>query len=247
MSYVQLIASNKLNDLAWDILLYLTNAPEANKWQISKEIKRAYSGIYKTIKDLLGFNFIRVTRTEPGTKNPRIEVEYYSLTNIGLLHTLTLRGSWDIDKIAQVHYDKMLFFKKWHLIQDDEVKQFITKEFITALHEVLNYLWSRDYLKSNYPNVMEFDEKEFEKICFRDVEKIVISKFVTYAFNLLRVNIELMVGEPKKTISDARNTVNNLLNDPEFNQHTKLYIESSIEFHVQEYNYYKLCLEKIFE
>jgi len=37
------------------------------------------------------------------------------------------------------------------------------------------------------------------------------------------------------------------LNDPEFNQHTKLYIESSIEFHVQEYNYYKLCLEKIFE
>jgi len=247
MGYVQLFASNKLTGLAWEILTYLTVHTESNRWQISKELNRSYSGVYNTIKDLLKYNLIQITRTEPSKKNSRIAVGYYGLTNIGLLHILTLRSPSDIDKIAEIHRDKLLYFKKWHLIESDKVKQFIIKEFISALHEVLNYLWSKDYLKSRRPDLHEFDEAKFEEECFRSIDLSITSKFATFAFNILSTNTDLYIGEPNKTLHDARKTVMSLLRDPEFGQYLKTFIENLVEFHIREYNYYKTCLQKISE
>lgn len=245
--YVQLFAYKKLTRMAWDILSYLTENTEANRWQISQETNRSYSSVHETIKKLIDYKLVQITKMEPSKKNPKIEVEYYGLTKIGLLHTLTLRGPSDIDKIAETHRDKLLFFKKWHLIEDNRAKRFIAKEFIAGLHEVLNTLWSNDYLKSKDPDLFNFDEKNFEEDCFRDIETITISRFVTYAYNLMSTNTELFAGEPKQTLISAKNTVKNLLNDPEFNLRIKQFIEGSLDYHTKEYNYYKSCLEKISE
>jgi len=119
------------------ILGYLAIHNHANKWQIAKDMKKSYSNIHKTIKELLRIGIIKITRVQPGTKNPKIEVEYYTLTPTGLLLALcsvteaTKESVWGL--IAKNYRNTCLTFKKWPLFEQKHIEHIVVKRLKDTL------------------------------------------------------------------------------------------------------------------
>lgn len=100
------------------ILLFLAQKKPASKWEIAKVLNKSYGNIYATIQQLLNRNLIKIEYKKPSAKNPKIEVEYYSITILGLFEVINsfspkeLDGNMDV--IAKKHADKLpLVFGKW--------------------------------------------------------------------------------------------------------------------------------------
>lgn len=121
-----------------EILVYLACNREKNKWEIKEALKKSYSNIFKTIPKMLANNLIRVSKTEPGNKNPKIKVEYYELTHSGLLTALQAleeTGSWKhIDTIAG-NYKEMepLLFGKWNFFIKKGIRNLIIQRLRAAV------------------------------------------------------------------------------------------------------------------
>ena len=60
-----------------------------SKYQLEKHVDKTYSNIFETTKKLLKDCWIQVEKTEPNRRNPGQNVEYYRLTKIGILVTLS--------------------------------------------------------------------------------------------------------------------------------------------------------------
>ena len=73
----------RLSQIALDVLVYLTDTVEANKWQVSRDTGRSYSSVYKVMDELEEGRFIRVTRTGVSSKNRDIKVKFYGITKAG--------------------------------------------------------------------------------------------------------------------------------------------------------------------
>ncbi len=80
---LSIIQGYKLSEIALDVLMYLTDTVEANKWKVSRDTGRSYSSIYKVMDELEESRFIRVTRTGQSIKNRNIKVKFYGITKTG--------------------------------------------------------------------------------------------------------------------------------------------------------------------
>lgn len=109
------------------VLAYLSFR-KANKWELAKKLGKSYSNIHKTIYQLLKHELIRVAKTKPSIKNPKVEVEYYDSTLKGLFMILKNPRLWkNIDKITDYHKDKLEMFREWKNFTQAE-KECIKKE-----------------------------------------------------------------------------------------------------------------------
>jgi DNA-binding transcriptional ArsR family regulator len=98
------------------VLLFLAKNGEGSKWEISRGLKKAYSNVHSTIKELLDLGLIEVKRKRKSAKNPKMEVEYYRLTFSGLFAALLQpKITWeDICEIAERQAKMLpLIFGKW--------------------------------------------------------------------------------------------------------------------------------------
>jgi predicted transcriptional regulator len=121
-----------------EILSFLVqNQPHSTR-EIAKALNKNYRSINNMIQQLLSSNFVKVEFKKPSSKNPKIEVEYYGLTLIGLLNTLLLdKEVWNqIDVIAEKNYRKLLVFRKWPLF----VFRSLRKEIISSFQDTLRSL-----------------------------------------------------------------------------------------------------------
>ena len=83
------------------VLTFLARKTEANRWQIKKQLRVSYSNVYNAIEGLLKDKLIRISKTKRSAKNPKIDVDYYQLTFIGLLTGISRKGIWKyIDEVA---------------------------------------------------------------------------------------------------------------------------------------------------
>ena len=245
MSYFDMIGYKRLSQVALDVLMYLTDTVEANKWQVSRGTGRSYSSVYNVMEELQEGRFIRVTRTGLSSKNRQIIVNIYGITKIGLLYSLTLRDKADMDQTASVHGEKLLFFRKWSLVLDDEMKDFIASEFLEGIHRALNLFWTRDYLHRKSPDVHSFDVDKFEEECFEGIERAIFVRFIIYAYNLLGLVLD-EDAEYDERFVDSRETVLGLLGDEEFREGFRAFIVSALKYYVKEYNMYSACLARLF-
>jgi len=243
--YFDMIGYKKLSQISLDVLMYLTDTVEANKWQVSRGMGRSYSSVYKVMDELKEGRFIRVIRTGRSSKNRAIKVKFYGITKIGLLYSLTLREKADMDKTASVHGDKLLFFRKWSLVLDDEMKDFIAMEFLDGIHRSLNLYWTREYLHRKRPDVHSFDVDKFEEECFERIGRAIFTRFIIYAYNLLGLVLNEDAGYHESFVA-SRETVRGLLGDEEFREGFRAFIVSALEYNVKEYNMYAACLARLF-
>jgi len=206
---------------------------------------RSYSSVYKVMDELQVGRFIRVTRTGVSSKNREIKVKFYGITKIGLLYSLTLRDKADMDQTASVHGDKLLFFKKWSLVLDDEMKDFIAMEFLEGIHRAINLYWTSEYLQRKRPDVHSFDVDKFEEECFERIERAIFARFTIYANNLLGLVLDENVGHHERFVA-SRETVRGLMGDEEFRDGFREFIVSALESYVKEYNMYGACLARLF-
>lgn len=130
-----------LTKIQAEILLHIAKHKQANKYEISQSLNKSYSSIYNGINCLLEHKLVKVQRTEPGEKNPKIEVDYYALTLSGLLVTFDYTPTWNyIDQIAEKQADKLpLIFGKWQFFINKGVRDKVAKRFEGA---VLSELWN---------------------------------------------------------------------------------------------------------
>jgi len=120
------------------ILEYIARHGEASKWQLAQELKKSYSVIYKNIKKMLVYGFLKIVRVEPSQKNPTITVEFYNLTVGGLIDFLNYERPWSyIDEIAQTHSKKLpLIFGKWKFFKRKKLTETIINRLLWG---VLSY------------------------------------------------------------------------------------------------------------
>lgn len=118
---------------ASSILKHLAIHTPSNKWEISRTTKKSYSSIHKTVRDLLKLGFIRITNTKPSKKNPKLEVEYYTLTSIGLLFTLCCPiDAKLISTIAKNYKNACFTFRKWTLFEREHVDHIVVNRIKKA-------------------------------------------------------------------------------------------------------------------
>ena len=121
-----------------EMLVYLACNRGKNKWDIKEALKKSYSNVFQTIPKLLADNLIKVSNIEKGSKNPKIEVEYYELTHSGLLAALQAleeTRSWKhIDTIAG-NYKEMepLVFGKWAFFDSKGIRNLIIQRLQAAV------------------------------------------------------------------------------------------------------------------
>jgi len=245
MAYFDMIGYKRLSQVALDVLMYLTDTVEANKWQVSRGTERSYSSVYNVMDELQEGRLIRVTRTGLSSKNRQIKVNFYGITKIGLLYSLTLREKADMDQTASVHGDKLLFFRKWSLVLDDEMKDFIATEFLEGIHRTLNLFWTKEYLHRRRPDIHSFDLDKFEKECFERIERAIFRRFIIYAYNLLGLVLDEDAEYDKRFVA-PRETVRGLWGDEEFSDGFREFIVSSLESYVKEYNMYSEFLIRLY-
>lgn len=77
--------SDSMRGVEAQILAYLAEAGENSKWGIKKGLGARYSSVHKAIPRLMKKGLIKCTRRERADKNPQLMVEYYWLTEKGIL------------------------------------------------------------------------------------------------------------------------------------------------------------------
>lgn len=122
-----------------EILSFLAqNQPHSTR-EIAKALNKDYRSTNNAIQELLGSNFVKVELKKPSSKKPKVEVEYYGLTLVGLLNTLLLdKELWNqIDVIAEKNYRKLLVFRKWPLFIFKNVRKEIVSSFQHTLRSLV--------------------------------------------------------------------------------------------------------------
>lgn len=111
-----------LPDTEREVLAYLAVNREASRYMVEKGIGRAYSGVHGAIKTLQENGLVEAVREEPNRRNPKIQVEYYSLTRLGFYGSLLLDPVLDnLDNVAEAHGDRLpLILGKWRLFKGVE-------------------------------------------------------------------------------------------------------------------------------
>lgn len=121
------MGKRKRTQTAPRVLRYLAMNKPSSKWQIAKALKKSYSNIHATIQLLEKARCIEVVERKPSEKNPKIKVEYYDLTFLGLIGALSHLFPTEIDQVARAKQHKWLIFKEWAaLTRDPEVKKLLT-------------------------------------------------------------------------------------------------------------------------
>ena len=117
-----------------EMLVYLACNRGKNKWDIKEALKKSYSNVFQTIPKLLADNLIRVSKTEEGSKNPKIQVEHYELTYSGLLVALQEIDWKHIDTVVN-NYAEMepLLFGKWGFFEEKGIKNVIIQRLQAAV------------------------------------------------------------------------------------------------------------------
>ena len=105
-----------------EVLAYLSVNREASRYMVEKGIGRAYSGVHGAIKTLQENGLVEAVREEPNKRNPKIQVEYYSLTRLGFYGSLLLDPVLEnLDNVAEAHEEKLhLILGKWGLFRGVE-------------------------------------------------------------------------------------------------------------------------------
>jgi hypothetical protein len=107
------------------LLLLATDAPKS-RWGIKNILRKSYGNVHETVKVLLTEYLINKVKSNRSSKNPKLKVDYYDLTNLGLLRVLSNSdASESIDKIAEKHKDKLLLFRKWPFFRQTGRIEFI--------------------------------------------------------------------------------------------------------------------------
>jgi hypothetical protein len=144
------VSTKNLTETGWKILINLGVVKDDNKYSISKVSGVSYAGIHKTIKQLLNLYLIEISRTEKSSKNPKMDVEYYKLSKVGLFNALTRKITWDyINEIAQVQSDNLpLIFGKWEFFKENKILEKIIynlKIGVIENYEPLSHLSLGEY------------------------------------------------------------------------------------------------------
>ena len=159
----------KKRETAPKILLFLAQNKPASKWEIANTLNKSYGNTHATIQQLLNRHLIKVEYKKPSAKNPKIEVEYYSLTIPGLFEVINAFSAKELDEnidpIARKHADKLPFiFGKWaHFIKHGFRKQAIfnlttipmSYKFQDLYSEALERLVTHAFLFSDF-RIMHF-------------------------------------------------------------------------------------------
>lgn len=157
------------------ILGYIAINNRASRWQISQNTKKSYSNIHKSVKTLLKMELIEVVGVEPSKKNPKLEVEYYTLTRKGLMLMLCLMTEDSaknvLGVIAENYGNACLIFKKWALFKQKNVEHIVVKRVINSL-SFLGFI-----MISGVPSLQK-----------RDVLKIIFEK-VAYVFDIVDASV----------------------------------------------------------
>lgn len=153
---------------------------EGSRYQISKETGISYSMIHKWMDELQSKKLVKVSKTITSKRNPHINVEYYQLTNYGLLKCLLDEEIWEhIDTIAERFHDWVpLIFGKWTFFEEHGIKEQIISQLKTSI-PTLHYAWEimTAVIKQTEIRVqMENETKEKENIVKEYVEEIVKSE-----------------------------------------------------------------------
>jgi len=70
------------SDVEEETLIHLLKGP-LSKYEIAEASGRAYSAVHKAVSNLLRKGLISIQRVAAGAKNPKMQVEYYELTEPG--------------------------------------------------------------------------------------------------------------------------------------------------------------------
>jgi len=89
-----------------EILRLVAREGPKSKWQMKNLTGKSYGNIHQTVKELLAQGLIRKEATRPSKRNPKMEVEYYSLTLSGLISALSDSRLWN-DVIEKGKYDEI--------------------------------------------------------------------------------------------------------------------------------------------
>jgi len=123
-----------------EILSFLAQNKPHNTREIAKALNKGYRSTNNMIQQFLDSNFIKIEYKKPSSKNPKIEVEYYGLTLLGLLNTLLLdKEVWkQIDVIADNNSDRLLVFRKWPLFVLRNMRKEIVSSFQLTLRSLVS-------------------------------------------------------------------------------------------------------------
>jgi len=89
-----------------EILRLVAREGPKSKWQMKNLTGKSYGNIHQTVKELLAQGLIKKEATRPSKRNPKMEVEYYSLTLSGLISALSDSQLWN-DAIEKGKYDEI--------------------------------------------------------------------------------------------------------------------------------------------
>lgn len=119
------------------------NGPKS-MWELASRLNKSYGNIHDTVKKLTKEKekMIEPIRTEPSSKNPKIQVEYYDINIWGLFFILQHEKILEyIDEIAARQKDKLIIFEKWDFFKERGVEKNL-KFAIGRIGEILS-LWGR--------------------------------------------------------------------------------------------------------
>jgi len=89
-----------------EILRLVAKEGPKSKWQMKKATGKSYGNIHQTVKELLERGLIKKESIQPSKKNPKMKVEYYSLTLSGLISVLSDGQLWS-DAFKNDKYDEV--------------------------------------------------------------------------------------------------------------------------------------------
>ena len=155
-----------LSETKKGILLYLSTMKEANKYQISEGINKAYSGVHKATPQLLQLKYIEISQQKKGKRNFTVKSDYYTLTRIGLLNVLYLDEPWkNFAAIIEPQKDKLpLILGKWNLFEEHNVADIVIgrlKHGIVTAYRLLENVLIETYVDRDYAEVYPMFYEEF--------------------------------------------------------------------------------------
>ena len=210
------------------VLMYLARHGEANKWQLSQDLKKAYSNIHATIAKLLEQDLIYISGRKKGEKKPPSGVKYYDLTLLGLLLCLLDERSWQyIDEIAEKYASFLpLVLGKWRHFESAGLSNEFMKAFKWMSTRILQGYPSEWYMRLffNYIFQLSKAKKEWHKALRGDpelrqwtIKEMKLKLVETYIWTRIQetiLHLHEMEGEPQWDKMDLRWRIPDDLPDP---------------------------------
>jgi len=183
----------------------------ASKYQIAKITKKSYANIHEVVKKLKERNLIKIVKVEVSIKNPKMEVEYYALTELGLYYALQSMDITEkaLDRISERYDDICLTFRKWKFIEDKEIRQFIIKILNAKLREE----WFLISLQLFRKMKSSIDEEEV-KSRFKSLDEMIFGLLPILPFKFKKKLLQLIKSD-KELLSYTLNYINKVIKDQE--------------------------------